>query len=356
MCGNPSFQGRVVLCAFGTGGHLFPALSVFSKLKKEHDPILLLDARGAVYCQHLADCEKREISGGRSLASLRAFLQNMRLLYRCWRKEPPAAVIGFGGCATLAPLLLARLLGIPTLIHEQNAVMGRANRVLSLFVQRVLLSFPETRRSLRVNKRRFTGVPIRPEFLGDTPPPLKKRGDLRLCVLGGSQGARVFFSVIPRALVLLPETLRKRLFVVQQVQEADLPFVEAFYKIHAIRCELFCFSDKPEALVKDAHLVVCRAGASSLAELAALGRPVLMIPYPYATDNHQAENARFYTEHRAGWCLLEEDFSPASCAAFLAEHLADLSGLENAGRAMRNLAKIDAAEIVASEIAALRRS
>jgi UDP-N-acetylglucosamine--N-acetylmuramyl-(pentapeptide) pyrophosphoryl-undecaprenol N-acetylglucosamine transferase len=199
-------------------------------------------------------------------------------------------------------------------------------------------------------------MPIRPEFLGYTPPPLKKRGDLRLCVLGGSQGARVFSSVVPRALALLSEPLRKRIVVVQQVQEDDLPFVEAFYKTQDIRHELFCFSDQPASLAKEVHLVICRAGASSLAELAALGCPVLMVPYPHATDDHQRDNARFYTDHRGGWCILEEDFSPVSCAAFLEDHLAKIPELESAGHAMHALAKPNAAEVLASEILSLKRS
>jgi UDP-N-acetylglucosamine--N-acetylmuramyl-(pentapeptide) pyrophosphoryl-undecaprenol N-acetylglucosamine transferase len=164
----------------------------------------------------------------------------------------------------------------------------------------------------------------------------------------------VFSSVVPRALALLPESLRKRLVVIQQAQEDTLPFVEAFYKVQGIRHELFCFSDKLASLAQEAHLVICRAGASSLAEFAALGCPLLMIPYPHAMDDHQRANADFYTEHGAGWSLLEKDFTPASCAAFLEEHLLRLEELEEARKKIRAIAKPEAAENLAQEIISLK--
>jgi UDP-N-acetylglucosamine--N-acetylmuramyl-(pentapeptide) pyrophosphoryl-undecaprenol N-acetylglucosamine transferase len=365
-----SFGGRVVLCAAGTGGHIFPALSVFATFNEAHPlllkgtrPLLFTDPRGAVYCENIPDSEKIVLEAGRdSLASVKGlfiflgrFLGNAYYLWSLWRRDRPSVVVGFGGRATLVPLLLSCVLRIPTLIHEQNAVMGRTNRILAYLVARIALSYPETRRCPRLGKRHHTGMPIRAEFLECTPQPFKKRGDIRLCVFGGSQGARVFSSVVPRALILLPETLRKRLFVVQQVQEDDLPFVEAFYTLHAIRHELFRFTDQPAEAAKGAHLVICRAGASSLAELAALGCPTLMVPYPHALDNHQEENAHFFTDHRAGWCILEKDFSPQSCADFLKERLEDLSTLENVGKAMHTFAEVNAAEELASVIADLKQ-
>ncbi|MDR2416776.1 MAG: UDP-N-acetylglucosamine--N-acetylmuramyl-(pentapeptide) pyrophosphoryl-undecaprenol N-acetylglucosamine transferase [Holosporales bacterium] len=362
MHADVSCLGRIILCAAGTGGHIFPALSVYTALKGE-DPLLVTDSRGAVYCENMRYDEKLVLDAGQeSLISVKGicfslfkFFRNIHYLFTLWRQERPNVVVGFGGCATLAPLLLARLMRIPTLIHEQNAVMGRTNRVLSYIVTRIALSFPETRKCPRLGKRQHTGMPIRAEFIGHPLEPLKKQGNIRLCVLGGSQGAHVLSSIVPRALILLPEALRKRLFVVQQVQEDDLPFVEAFYTLHSISHELFRFTDRPVDAIKGAHLVICRAGASSLAELAALGRPALMVPYPYALDGHQKENARFYTSHRAGWCILERDFSPQSCADFLKEHLEEISVLENAGKAMHTLAETNAAEALVSAIVELKR-
>ncbi|MDR0406501.1 MAG: UDP-N-acetylglucosamine--N-acetylmuramyl-(pentapeptide) pyrophosphoryl-undecaprenol N-acetylglucosamine transferase [Holosporales bacterium] len=357
-----SSKGRIIFCAAGTGGHVFPALSVFAALK-DQQPLLLTDPRGAAYCQDIPEEEKLILDSGKgSLTSakvLGAFLKksyaNARYLNKLWHENRPSVVVGFGGRSTFIPLLIACKMRIPTLIHEQNAVMGRTNRVLSYMVTCIMLSFPETRRCPKIGKRYYTGMPIRSEFLGHTPEPLKKRGDIRLCILGGSQGAHVFSSVIPRALILLPEALRKRLFVVQQVQEEALPFVEAFYTVHAIRHELFCFSDRVAFLMKGAHLVICRAGASSLAELAALACPTLMIPYPHALDDHQKDNAYFYAEHRAGWCILEQDFTPQRCADFLVEHLVDISSLENAGKAMHTLAKVEATEKLVSAIVSLKQ-
>ncbi|MDR1910714.1 MAG: UDP-N-acetylglucosamine--N-acetylmuramyl-(pentapeptide) pyrophosphoryl-undecaprenol N-acetylglucosamine transferase [Holosporales bacterium] len=361
MHADVSFRDKIVLCAAGTGGHIFPALSVFTALERE-SPILLTDPRGAAYCEHIPPSSKMVLAIERgtltSLKSVGLFIQqsfeNARFLCSAWRKNRPSIVVGFGGRATLVPLLLAWIMRIPTLIHEQNAVMGRANRVLSYIVKRIALSFPETRRCPRLGKRQHTGMPIRAEFLGRSLTPLKKQENIRLCVFGGSQGARVFSSVVPRALVLLPEVLRKQLFVSQQVQEDDLPFVEAFYTLHNIPHELFCFSEHIVSVIQGAHLAICRAGASSLAELAALGCPTLMVPYPSALDAHQQENARFYTDHRAGWCMSEGDFSPRSCADFLKEHLEDISVLENAGKAMHTVAEVNATEAFVSVIMSLK--
>jgi len=323
----------IVLAAGGTGGHVFPAEALASALLERGFRLALVtDRRGAAYGGTLGSLDTYRIRAGGIagrglLARGRAVLdlalgviQARRLLGRL----APAAAVGFGGYASVPGMVAAALAGIPTVIHEQNAVLGRANRLLAGRVGRIAVSFPEVAHldPRFAGKRVYTGMPVRAQVaaLRDTPyPPLGAEGRINLLVLGGSQGARVLSEVVPAALAALPEGVRARLDVAQQCRPEDLDAVRAAYGRAGIAATLESFfADVPERLAR-AHLVISRAGASTVAELTALGRPAILVPYPHAIDDHQTANAQAVEEHGGAWVMPQGGFTAEALAARLAQ-------------------------------------
>jgi UDP-N-acetylglucosamine--N-acetylmuramyl-(pentapeptide) pyrophosphoryl-undecaprenol N-acetylglucosamine transferase len=349
-----------VLAAGGTGGHLFPAEALagdlLSRGKKVH---LLSDARADTFAGRVEGIEVHHVRAGRlgggpahaahALGELAlGVLQARRLL----RRLSPACVIGFGGYPSVPTMLAAVYLGLPTLIHEQNAVLGRANRLLAPRVQRIATGFPTTAGLRPTDRARsvHTGNPVRPAILaiGDTSYRAPQRGGLiELLILGGSQGAQIMSQVVPPALASLPTRLREMLRVSHQARPEDLPAAEAVYRANRIAAELQSFfTDVPERLAR-AHLAICRAGASTVAELAAIGRPALLIPYPYATDDHQTANARAFAESGGGWVILQPELRPDTLALHLENLLVDRAALTNAAQCAGAFGRREAAQDLA---------
>jgi UDP-N-acetylglucosamine--N-acetylmuramyl-(pentapeptide) pyrophosphoryl-undecaprenol N-acetylglucosamine transferase len=274
------------------------------------------------------------------------FLQSRSLL----RRLKPSVAVGFGGYPSLPPILAAQTSRIRTVVHEQNAVAGRANRVLMKRANRVALSFDSVRftEQLPAAKKAVTGNPVR-AAVSEIAPYLAPNSDgpINLLVFGGSQGARVFGRVTPPAIALLPEPLRNRLKLVQQVRREDVEEVTRAYREMGLDAELNPFFKDMPARYAWAHLIVCRSGASSVAEIEASGRPALMIPLPNAIDDHQRANARSLGDQGAGWVLDENDCSPQSLAERLEAILTDRDGLQRAAESARHLARTDAAERLA---------
>jgi len=276
------------------------------------------------------------------------FIRARRLL----EMVQPLVVIGFGGYPTLPPIMAARSLGIPTMIHEQNAVMGRANRLLSRFADAIALSFSPTKRLRRSAEKRsqLTGNPVRDVVtsyrnVAYTPP--EPAGRLLLLVFGGSQGAHFFSEVLPPALEMMPSPFRWRLTVVQQVRPEDLVAVRAAYKDANIAAHLApFFRDLPERIA-NAHLVIARAGASTVAELTAIGRPGLLVPLPHALDNDQLENATRLEEGGGGWCMRQSDITPERLSEELARLLGNPELLAKAAAKSKAMASIDAVKNLA---------
>jgi UDP-N-acetylglucosamine--N-acetylmuramyl-(pentapeptide) pyrophosphoryl-undecaprenol N-acetylglucosamine transferase len=273
-------------------------------------------------------------------------MQARRLL----RRLAPAAVVGFGGYPSVPTMLAAAQLGLPTLIHEQNVVFGRANRLLAPRVRRIATGFAAVRGLRPADRGRatHTGNPVRPPIrtVGATPyaPP---DGVIELLIVGGSQGARIFGEIVPPALASLPAALRSRLRVSQQARPEDKDAVAAEYRALAIDAEIESFFGDMPARLQRAHLVVCRAGASTIAELAAAGRPAILVPYPHAMDDHQTANAGEFSAAGAGWAMPQTAFTPAALSERLAGLLADPAALINAATAARRFARDDAAERLA---------
>lgn len=344
-----------VLAAGGTGGHLFPAEAV-ARLLVEHGGTvhLLSDRRGDAFAKAVPGVTIDFVRAGRpsggplhAVCGLAGLAVGVVQARRVLRRLMPAAVVGFGGYPSVPTMLAAAQLGLPTLIHEQNVVVGRANRLLASRAGRIATSFAVTE-GLRPNDRSravHTGNPVRPAIraVGDAPytPPAET---IELLVIGGSQGARVFGEIVPPALAALPPELRTRLRVTQQARPEDKSMVVAQYQALGIAAEIASFFDDMPARLQQAHLVICRAGASTVAELAASGRPAFLVPYPHAMDDHQTANAGEFGKSGGGWVIPETEFSPATLADRLASLLDHPGALAAAAAASRRFACDDATE------------
>lgn len=348
-------SGPFVLAAGGTGGHLFAAEALAGELLRQAKQVhLVSDQRVEAFARRVPEIEMHYVRAGRlgggpahaaqALGEMAlGALQARRLL----RRLAPACVIGFGGYPTIPTMLAAVFLGLPTLIHEQNAVLGRANRLLAPRMRRIATGYPTTAglRSSDYRRAVHTGNPVRPAILAVAPAKYRapQRGSpIELLVLGGSQGARVMSDVVPPALAELPARFREMLRVSHQARPEDLPAAEAIYRGKGIVAELQSFfSDIPERLAR-AHLVICRTGASTIAELGAIGRPALLIPYPHATDDHQTANARAFAEAGGGWVVPQPEMHPDTLALRLETLLGDRDLLTAAARCAGEFGRRDA--------------
>jgi UDP-N-acetylglucosamine--N-acetylmuramyl-(pentapeptide) pyrophosphoryl-undecaprenol N-acetylglucosamine transferase len=276
------------------------------------------------------------------------FVTALRLL----GKLRPAAVIGFGGYPTLPTVLAAATRGIPTLIHEQNGVMGRANRLLAPGVRAVALSFDGVldRQPRLAAKAHHTGNPVRPAVVAAAATPFDAPaagGALRLLVFGGSQGARVMADIVPPAIEQLDAAIRKRLAVVQQARDEDFSRVQATYAKLGVAAEVAPFFTDLPARMAGAHLVISRSGASTVAELAAIGRPGILVPLPHALDQDQLANAQVLAKAGAGILIRQADFTPERLAREIAALAADPARLAVMAAAARTAGSLDAAERLA---------
>jgi UDP-N-acetylglucosamine--N-acetylmuramyl-(pentapeptide) pyrophosphoryl-undecaprenol N-acetylglucosamine transferase len=314
----------VMLAAGGTGGHLFPAFALAEELGRRGFTVdLMTDMRGDRYgtgfpartvhqVPSATLASKSPVAVARTGVTLaRGILAARKIM----KQVQPAVVVGFGGYPSFPPLLAARHLAIPTMLHEQNAVLGRANKMLARRVDAIATSF-ETTKFLDgplLAKARFTGNPVRGIVLqaASAPyPPLAADGPFNLLVFGGSQGARYFSDSVPPALGLLPANLKARLKVVQQAREEDIVRVREAYVASGISAEVAAFfTDLPDRMAAS-HLVIGRAGASSVAELTVIGRPSILVPLPHSLDNDQLQNATRLAESGGGWCIEQKTLSP----------------------------------------------
>ncbi|HTV46752.1 MAG TPA: undecaprenyldiphospho-muramoylpentapeptide beta-N-acetylglucosaminyltransferase [Stellaceae bacterium] len=350
----------VVIAAGGTGGHLFPAAALAAELVARGRLVhLLTDSRADAFADGMRDVAIHRVRAGsfaggplraaHGLAELAAgTVQARRLL----RRLAPHAVVGFGGYPSVPTMLAASSLGLPTLLHEQNAVLGRANRMLAPRAWRIATGFPETAllRPAERSRAVHCGNPVRPAVLALGEPgyrPPVAGGSVELVVIGGSQGARILSEIVPPALAVLPPEWRAGLRVSHQARPEDLADVTGAYALAGIAAEIASFfADVPQRLAR-AQLVICRAGASTIAELAALGRPALLIPYPYATDDHQTANARAFAKAGGGWMVAQAGLRPESLAARLASLFADGPALAAAAERARAFGRRDAARSLA---------
>jgi len=247
-------------------------------------------------------------------------------------------------------VLAARMLGIPFVLHEQNAVLGRVNRFFAEDAKTLALSVPDTARVPIGAYTETTGNPVRHLIhkLANIAYAVPMGfGDVRLLVIGGSQGARILSDVVPAAIALLPEDLRARIEMTHQARPEDVERVIEAYQAIGVRATVEPYFDDVGALLLRAQLVICRSGASTIAELAAMGRPAIMVPLAIAADDHQNANAQAIVDAGGGWIMKENEFKPEALAHKLEHLLSDMSDLRNASDGMRSAARLDAADRLA---------
>lgn len=340
----------IMIAAGGTGGHFFPAEALAVELTaRGHRVALMTDARaaaklppvfagGEVYVLRGAGIAGRGIRRAALAVGALALgtLQARSLLTRL----EPSALVGFGGYPTVAPVTATRLMRDPppVLLHEQNAVLGRANRAMAGRAKILALSFAATTGLPPGLQTMLTGNPVRTGF---DPTPHARNDAINLLILGGSLGARVFSDAVPNALAALPGPIRDRVRVVQQCRAEDLARVQAAYAASGITAELAAFFPDVAARLAASDLVIARAGASTVAELAAAGRPAILVPLPGAIDDHQTANARALCDAGGAWLIAQTDID--MLGGRLASLLATPAVLAAAGAAAASTARTDAA-------------
>lgn len=316
-----------VLAAGGTGGHLIPAFALAVELdRRGHHVALVTDDRGAALPgkpdflpAHVIPASKLGKNPLKWPAAIAAILEGRRMAMRLYESFEPSAVIGFGGYPVFPALLAALASDVPSIVHEQNAVLGRVNRLVAGRVDAIATAYPEVARlsPKHADKVHLVGNPVRAEVLSlrDEPfPAFTADGLLRVLVTGGSQGARVLSEVVPDGLAMLPPALRQRLQVTQQCRAEDLEAVRARYRSHDIPAELGTYFENMAARLADAHLFIGRAGASTIAELTAVGRPAILVPLPIATDDHQAGNTREIVKAGGARMIRQDKFTAKELA------------------------------------------
>lgn len=349
----------IVLSAGGTGGHMFPAIAVGDALRaRGHTVIAATDGRGERFG---AGIETEHVSagalGGNPIRMLKGaakiglgVIQAMMML----RRRKADVVVGFGGYPSLPAMLAALLLRKRTVLHDQNAVLGRANRAIASRVDLVAIAFPIVQ-GAPADRAKLVGNPVRRDVIAvGAAPYVAPNGDgpINLLIFGGSQGARIFSDIIPAAIAALPAALRGRLRIVQQARPEDMERVSAAYEAAGQQAECASFFSDMPARLKTAHLVIARSGASTVAELAAAGRPAILIPYAAALDDHQTANAAALVNANAAWLLPEAVMTVEALGALLLEILLQPQALASAAAAARTAARDDAAEAFADLIEA----
>jgi UDP-N-acetylglucosamine--N-acetylmuramyl-(pentapeptide) pyrophosphoryl-undecaprenol N-acetylglucosamine transferase len=353
----------ILLAAGGTGGHMFPAEALARELLGRGRRVALVtDRRGKAFGDALPEVEVFRIHASAPAGSIVARLRGVAELalgtlqaQRLVSRLRPAAVVGFGGYPSVPAVLAAQRSRLPTVLHEQNAVLGRANRLLAGNARVIVTSFPAVSqiRPSDAGKLVHAGNPVRPAILavrGLPYPEADGDGPLSLLVTGGSQGARVFSEVVPAALALLPEALRRRIRLSQQARPEDLERARAALASAGIEAEVSSFfKDMPERLAA-CHLAITRAGASTIAELTVAGRPALLVPYPHAMDDHQTANAQALADAGGAWLLPQGSLTPAVLASRLEALLTMPASLITAAAAARAWGAPDAASRLADAV------
>lgn len=363
-----SKTSTILLAAGGTGGHIFPAVALAEALMARGAQVALVtDHRfhhytrgleGVLATMPIHTIRASGLSGGplKKLLNLAGIALGVVQAMVIMLRLRPHAVVGFGGYPSLPTMLAAILLRRRTCIHEQNSVLGRVNRAIAARVDVVATTYPDTQKmpaSLRDKKNastRSVGNPVRAAIRAVQAvayPQLATDGMLRLLVLGGSQGASIFSEVLPAAMALLPGDIRGRIRLDQQCRAAEIETTRARYQALGMQVDLAPFFTDVAARLAASHLVICRSGASTVAELTVVGRPAVLVPLPSAMDNHQYFNAVAVEDAGAGWVMPQDAFTPEALAAKIETVMRNPQRLSECAAAMRTLAAPDAAEKLA---------
>lgn len=312
-----------LIMAGGTGGHIFPGLAVAESLREAGWRVHWLGVPGNMESQWVPQrgfaFEPVEFGGVRGKGVVSLALLPMRLLIAFWqsiqvvRRVKPDVVVGLGGYITFPGGMMSVLLGKPLVLHEQNSVAGMANRVLAGVADCIFTAFPNV-----LKKAVWVGNPLRQDFLNKPAPAERfagRSGPLKLWVVGGSLGAQALNEIVPKALALLPE--HKRPVVVHQSGAKQIDALRANYEKAGVQAELTPFIEDTAEAFAQADVIICRSGASTVTEIAAIGAAAIYVPFPFAVDDHQTTNAQFLVAQGGGWLMPQADLTPESLAARL---------------------------------------
>jgi UDP-N-acetylglucosamine--N-acetylmuramyl-(pentapeptide) pyrophosphoryl-undecaprenol N-acetylglucosamine transferase len=347
-----SFPSRktALIMAGGTGGHIFPGLAVAEALRSQGWQVQWLGAPNSMESRLVPPrgfpLQTIDFSGVRGKGFVTLALLPLRLLKAFWqsiqviRRVKPDVVVGLGGYISFPAGLMAVLLGKPLVLHEQNSVAGMANKVLATVADKVFTAFPGV-----FAKGEWVGNPLRAEFLQQAEPSARfagRTGPLNLLVVGGSLGAKALNDIVPKAVALLPMAQRPR--ITHQSGEKQIDALRANYAAAGVEATLTPFIDNTAAAFAQADLIVCRAGASTVTEIAAVGAAALFVPFPFAVDDHQTTNARFLSDQGAAQLIAQNDLTPEGLAVMLQK--TDLPSLLSMGEKAKSMQKINATEAV----------
>ncbi|MCJ8324527.1 MAG: undecaprenyldiphospho-muramoylpentapeptide beta-N-acetylglucosaminyltransferase [Rhizobiales bacterium] len=353
---------NILIAAGGTGGHIFPAEALAEMLtERGHRVFFATDVRGLKFAENFPAIEVKCIAGATvfSKSPWSLFKALFKISHGIWqslgyiRKRQINIVVGFGGYPSFAPLFAGKLLAKPSILHEQNAVLGRANKWLAKFAKQVALSFPNTKFTDDIKyKTTFIGNPLRgmvrqlkatPYLAYEPNTDNKPEQKFNLVVFGGSQGASVFSDILPAAMKLLPADVRAEINLVQQVRQIEVADVKARYKQLNVQAEVAPFFNDMPQIIANSHLVIGRAGATTVAELCYIGRPSLLVPLPGALDADQANNAQNIVDVKGGWLCPQPAFTADYLATALLNWIRSPDILAQAAKNAKKLGQPDAA-------------
>jgi UDP-N-acetylglucosamine--N-acetylmuramyl-(pentapeptide) pyrophosphoryl-undecaprenol N-acetylglucosamine transferase len=351
----------LIIAAGGTGGHLFPAAAFAEAMRaRGWRVVLMTDARGRRYAANfpadaIEDTPAATFAGANPIKLLSAGFKiafGIMAAHKRLKAHDPALVAGFGGYPSFPALSAACAQKRPILIHEQNSVLGRVNRAFAIHAQAIACGFDRLDRlpAKAAARKVVTGNPVRAPVLAAREAPFPSIGagaQIHVLVIGGSQGAQIFGDVIPKAVALLPAELRGRLHIVQQAREEQVASVKQAYAGLIAQAEISPFFADMGAKLSQCHVMIARAGASTVTELQAAGRPAILVPLAIATDDHQTGNAEALAGIGAADVITERDFTPEKLAGLLAQRLSDLPDLSVRAASARASAKIDSAQRLA---------
>lgn len=337
----------IILAAGGTGGHVFPAIALSHELKSRgYEAILLTDKRIAKFSAALQNVPHHIIhAGGFSLRGIVPMFVGIIQTFLYFQKVKPAAVVGFGGYPSLPGMCAGVLLRIPTLLHEQNSYMGKVNRLFAPYAKKIGLSFPETTAIPEGGRTKcvMVGNPVRSNIKKLKSSIYSTNDDeINLLITGGSQGTAIFSEVIPQAITKLPIFLQRKLRITQQCRPDDVNKTQDYYMRNNIKAKVSSFIDDMSLELARADMVIARSGASTCAELAVAGRPSILVPYPYATEDHQTTNAAWLKNAGAAIVIPQIEFSATVLTNLLQNILQAPERRKEMADAARSIAITDA--------------
>ncbi len=353
-------QKKIIIGSGGTGGHMFPAAAVAHSLKNlGYEIILITDKRGMRYANDFKDdiiielpvANIRQTGFINKIKNSFQLVKSIYISIKVIRQHPINAVIGFGGYPSFPAAIASILTRKPLFIHEQNAILGRTNKFLYRFAHKILLSFEKTIHTHQSNSVIHTGNPVRKHIIdyAQTPYPVIQ-DKFNLLITGGSQGATVFSEIMPDICLHLPKDIQKKLYITHQTRPEDVETVTKLYKNNKINAYVTAFIDDMGKEIAQAHLIICRSGASTLSEIGIVGRPALYVPLPSAADDQQTINAQMAVDCSAGRLIRQQDFTKSYVASIITEYYMHPQKLIDMANKAQFLAKSNASDVIADII------